>query len=184
MTNSSNKTVIKYIAVLNIPQNIDSCLMYAKTINKDMTNNPYFPGSASKLGILVTRIGVLDLAQTGFCSIPQTVTFEQRNDALENVKETLHSLKNDVQEVANVSGNNAPTVIISSGMSVKKNKGHGKLNDSVRDGAIEGSVILRATGKGPHEWRMSSDEINWTNLKPTRRATTKVSNLIPGTMYY
>jgi hypothetical protein len=126
----------------------------------------------------------LDVAETGFKSNPPTVTIQTRNDAVENVKKSLHSLKADVQEAVNKSPKDAAIITASAGMLLKKSTRHQGLRNSVKDGVVEGSVLLRAREKGPHEWRCSTDETIWTNLPSTRKAHTKVANLKLGQLYY
>jgi len=172
-----------YIVVLNIPVGIQNIVGYVTSICKDMTSNKYFTSSATKVANLKIQNDSLATAETNFQMKPPTVTVEERNAALEVVKETLHSLKNDVQEVANASIDEALVIIASSGMSVKSSTTRGKQQDSVTDGEAEGSVILKAAGRGPHDWRYGTDGIVWTT-KSTRTSRTKVSNLIVGELYH
>jgi hypothetical protein len=172
-----------YIVVLKFPVGIRNIVGYVKSICKDMTSNNYFTSSATKVANLKIQADSLDTAETNFQMKPPTITVEARNAALDVVKETLHSLKNDVQEVANASIEDALVIIASSGMSVKRSTGHGKQQDSVIDGDAEGSVILKAAGRGPHDWRYGTDGLVWT-LKSTRTSRTKVANLIVGELYH
>jgi len=178
----TSKKTPHLIVALNFPKGINESIGYSKTISEDMTDNVYFSASVAKLALLKTQIVTLDNVETSFCAIPPSVTIEVRDAALAKVKETLHSLKADVQEVANASPQDAAIIIASSGMAIKKSTSHGNQKNSVIDGKAEGSVILKAETRGPHDWRWSIDGINWTT-KSTRSSHTKVANLIPGELY-
>jgi len=167
---------------LNFPVGTENVIGYAKSICKDMTGNVHFRGSATKVANLKIEIDTLDTTETNFRLNPPTVTIEVRNAALMAVKDTLHSLKRDVQEAANSSLDEAAVIIASSGMSVKRSTSHGKQKDSVTDGPVEGTVILKAVGRGPPDWRYGTDGIVWTT-KSTRIARTKIANLILGQLY-
>jgi len=45
-------------------------------------------------------------------------------------------------------------------------------------------VDLTGEGAGAHEWRISTEEINWTLLPASLIAKTTVPDLTPGTVYY
>jgi hypothetical protein len=179
MTN--NKTP-HLIVALNFPKGINKTIGYSMSICQDMTGNVHFPGSVTKVALLKTRNDVLVTAETNFCLKPPTVTIEERDSALAKVKETLHSLKADVQEVANASPEDAALIIVSSGMAIKKSTSHGNQKNSVNDGKVEGTVLLKAETRGPHDWRWGIDGTVWSS-KSTRSSRTKVANLIPGELY-
>jgi len=173
---------VHYTVALNFPRRIENTIGYSKAICKDMTGNIYFASSAAKLIVLKTLIDTLDTTETNFYLSPPTVTIEERNAALAKVKEMLHSLKADVQQAANASVKEAAIIIASSGMAIKRSTAHHKPVDSVTDGPVEGTVILKAAGRGPRDWRYSVDGIVWTNSS-TRISRTKIANLIPGELY-
>jgi len=148
-----------------------------------MFSNPRFVASAPKVTVLNTDIGVLEAAQVGFKSKPQTVSIEDRNNALEKVKADLRSLKNDVQALADADPVNAESIITSAGMSWKTSSTHGKQQNGATDGAQSGSVDLTAEGTGPHRWRWSTDGIVWHEIVPTLRANKTAYGFTPGTVY-
>jgi hypothetical protein len=69
-------------------------------------------------------------------------------------------------------------------MSIKKTASHGKQLNTAKDGMEEGSVILTGEGAGPHEWRMSYDEKEWTYLSASWSAKTTVTGIVSGTLCF
>ena len=170
--------------VLNFPTVIAIFIVYAKAIYVAMFENPDFTASAAKVTKLNTNIALLDAAETGCKTSPPTKTVEERNAALEKVKANLRSLRNDVQEAADADPANAEAIIASAAMSAMFRGHHGKQQNTANDGVEQGSVDLTAEGAGAHEWRISTDQINWTLLPACLTAKTTVTGLTPGTVYY
>jgi len=179
------KTVIKRVVVsLNFPKKIPDFIVYAKAIYKAMANNAYFTAFLAKITNLNNDIVQLDIAETACKTKPPTGSVDARNAALEVVKTDLRSLHSDVQNVADATPAKAEAIIISASMAVKKYNPHGKRQNSAKNGIEEGTVILIAEGTGPHEWRMSTDQTNWTSLPASITAKTTVNNLTSGMVYY
>jgi len=170
--------------VLKFPTVVAIFLVYAKAIYKAMFENPLFAAFATKIAILITDVIVLDEAETGFKKVKPTHTASDRNAALEKVKGDLRTLRNYVQELADADPANAESIIESAGMSEKQQASHSRRKNTVKDGVESGSVDLTAEGAGPHEWRISTDEITWTFLPATLTAKTIVTGLRPGVTYY
>jgi len=170
--------------VLKFPTVVAIFLVYAKAIYMAMVANPLFAAFAAKVAILITDINALDEAETGFKKVKPTHTASERDGALEKVKGDLRTLRNYVQELADADPVNAESIIESAGMSEKQQASHGKRKNTVNDGVESGSVELTAEGAGPHEWRISNDEITWTLLPATLIAKTIVTGLTAGVTYY
>lgn len=178
-------TIIKRITVaLNMPTVISELLIKAKAINKAMLNNSYFPNSAARLATLNTHIATLETAEIACSTTPPTGTVEARNAAAELVKADLRALKNDVQTIADADQANAMAIITSASMNVKKEASHSRKQNVAENDTDDGSVILYGEGPGAHEWRLSTDEKNWNSLPASLTATTTVSELVSGTLYY
>jgi len=179
------KTFVKQvIVVLNFPKVISNFIVYAKAIVMAMEGNPRFTALAAKVTKLKTDITALDVAETAFSTVPPTITIEDRDKALKLVKADLRSLRSDVQNIADADIENAPAIVASAGMSIKRDSTHKAPKNTAVDGSEEGSVNLKGEGAGPHDWRMSTDEKNWTLLPGSRTSTTSVSGLTAGTVYY
>jgi len=180
----NTKTIKLRTVVLNFPRIVAVFIVYAKAIYLAMFDNPIFTASAVKVTKLIDDITDLEIAEAGFKRTKPTHTISERNAALEKVKADLRSLRNDVQELASADPRNAESIIESAGMSSKSQALHGKQQNTVKDGVESGSVKLTAEGAGPHNWRISTDEIEWTLLSSSRRARKTVKGLKPGIIYY
>ncbi|MCX6238712.1 MAG: hypothetical protein NTY07_14305 [Bacteroidia bacterium] len=172
------------IVVLNFPKVISNFIVYAKSIGMAMDGNSHFTAQAAKVTKLKTDTSVLDAAETALHTNPPTQTVEARNAALELVKDDLRALRNEVQNIADADPDNALDIIASAAMSVKDISAHGKQKNTATDGVDEGSVVLTGEGAGAHEWRISTDEINWTLLPASLTSKTTITDLISGGIYY
>jgi hypothetical protein len=179
----STKLIRLIIVVLKFPKVIAVFIVYARAIYQAMSTHPRFVALAPKVTVLNTDISALEVAQTGFKRKPQTVSIEDRNNALEKVKADLRSLKYDVQALADADSVNAKSIITSAGMSWKTLSNHGKQKNGATDGDVSGSVNLTAEGAGPHEWRWSSDGVVWHNIRATLGATKTAYGFTPGIVY-
>jgi hypothetical protein len=178
------KTIIRHIlAVLNFPAKISYFLLYAKSIYKAMNGNPLFTSVSTQVTALNTDITLLDTLETAAKS--RTVgTVDARNAQVEVVKNDLRLMRNLVQALADATPAKAEQIITSAGMTVKKTGQHGRHTNLAVNYTEPGTVLLTGEGTGPHEWRMSTDEINWTPLPASRSSKTIVSGLTPNTKYY
>jgi hypothetical protein len=177
-------TVKHLLAVLKFPKSVPTFLVYAKAIYKGMQASTNFTGSAAKLTILNTNIGLLDASQTATKTKPPTNTIAQRDVILNTVKTNLRGLQSDAQGIADATPLSAEAIILSAAMGVKKVTIRQKQQNGAKQGVLPGDVDLTGEGGGPHEWRMGLDNINWIYLPATYRANTSVSNLASLTLYY
>jgi len=180
----NQKTVKLSTVVLNFPAVVAVFIVYAKAIYMAMYENPLFAALTAKLTGFYVDITALEVAEAGFKMAKPTHTASERDEALEKVKADLRSLRNDVQELASANPSKAESIIASSGMATKEPAVHGKRKNSARDGVETGSVELTAEGAGPHEWRMSTNEKDWTLLHASLKSKTIVTSLTPGATYY
>lgn len=180
-TNSLFKQVT---VALNFPTVISKFIVFAKAVLMAMTHNPYFKDSVAKLTKLGSSVMVLDNAETACKTKPPTGTIEARNAALQAVKLDLKSLRNDVQEAADADPENALAIIASSNMSVKNSATHSKQQNDVEVGIEDGTLELTGEGAGAHEWRVSTNEIEWVYVPPSYTSKTIATDLISNTYYY
>jgi len=177
-------TLIKQAtASLNYPKSNGDFIIFAQKIAVSMTNNPYFEASAPLVTRLIAHTKKLDDLETECAANPLTTKTKARNAARLTVENDLRALRLDVQKVANDDLFNAATIITSAGMSVKNYAIHGKQQNTAEDGVEEGTVDLTAEGAGPHEWRKSTDEKEWTPLPASRTSKTTAKDLISGVLY-
>lgn len=178
------KILKRIIVVLNFPDAVAVFIIYSKGIYLAMFENPLFEALAAKVVELFVDITALEVAEAGFKKKKPTHSGSERDEALEKVKSDLRSLRNHVQEMADADPASALSIIESAGMSAKNESVHGKQQNTAKDGVESGSVKLTGEGAGPHTWRISTDEKEWTLLKPSRKAKTTINGLKPGENYY
>ena len=172
------------IAVLKLPAAISEFIQFVKAIIKAMAGNATFEALTDKVSALNAKLSALERAETACRTKPPTGTTTTRDLALEQVKADLLNLRYEVQLIANNDAENAVEIIESAGMWVKKTNVHQKQKNTAENGILEGSVDLTAEGNGPHEWRMSTDEIQWITLDATLNSKTTITNLNLGVVYY
>lgn len=169
------------IAVLEIPTKVPDAIQFAKTIYKSMNNNPNSPNSSTRLNTLNTNIGVLDTTQTGVSTKPPLNTVFTRDVALEAVKTDLRILQKDVQTIAYQNTSKAEALINSAGMKIKKSGTRDRRQNFVKDGSVEGTILLTAEGAGAHQWQQRPDAGETIiHLDTTLTSTTVVTGLVPG----
>ena len=178
------KTIKRVIVALNFPAAIAAFIVFAKAIYKAMLNNSYFTSSAAKLASLNTNLIALDSAQTACNTKPPTGSTEARNAAWELVKADLRSLRSDVQAAADANPAKARTIITSAAMGIRKDTSPKKQQNIAKNNVEEGCVDLVGAGRGPHEWRWSTDDKTWTFLPASITAKTTVSGLESGSVYF
>ena len=103
--------------------------------------------------------------------------------------DNAHNLQNYVQDLADNSADNddALAIIGHSGFDLKNKGVRIKPEFEAKHGKVSGEILLFAKSAGlraSYEWRMSVDQLTWTDLPDTIQAKTKVSGLTPGQIYY
>jgi hypothetical protein len=162
----STPTVVlqrKAIAVLNLPGNVDKEIVYMNDIYDKMSADSTYSGSAAKLTQFDLLIKDLYKMQVDFKAKPPTKSKQNRDDAREKAELKAHSLKSDVQELANASPDVAEAIITGANMSVKIITVRGKQENTYEWGTEPGTLIFYAAGEGAHEWQSSEDGQTWRN---------------------
>ena len=180
----NEKTLNRQVtAALNLPDAINDFIICAQKVSRMMGVSPYFPASAVLIAKLVAHIILLDDLQTLCATSPLTTNTKARDAARVVVENDLRDLRLDVQKVANADPLNAETIITSAGMSVKMTNDRGKQQNTATNGIETGTVNLTAEGSGPHNWRYSIDEIEWTYLPGNRTSKISAAGFTPGVVY-
>lgn len=180
MTNSSK-------AALKMPEKIGDKIIRAQSIQSRLTGNTNFPliswpANIVSLAQYGNDVTVLVNAQTA--AVNKTGTVAARNTALSVVLTDLHALKGMVQVKADANPSNAANIILVAGFVVVTRSSHSKRQNEALNTEVLGTVLLTADKAGHHEWQMSKDEANLTNLPATTTSTTKVNNLNAGDVWY
>jgi len=66
---------------------------------------------------------------------------------------------------------------------VKITNNRGKQQNTATNGIETGTVNLTAEGSGPHNWRYSTDEVEWTYLPGNRTSKLSAAGFTPGVVY-
>lgn len=169
---------------LNIPDDVNEVVASNNAIIIALEGNPLFPELALKVTELRTSNKLLEATEASFNSMPQKATKNERDDVLLLVIKNLRAIGRGVQELADADVTHAATIITSAGLAVKKSAGRTKVVNTAEDGDEDGSVVLTGQASGPHDWRISTDELNWSYLPSSLMAKTIVRNLVSGTVYY
>jgi len=170
-------------AVLNLPDAINDFIIFAQKVGRMMDASPYFSASSPLIAKLVADTKTLDDLEIVCVAFPLPTNTKARDAARVVVENDLRGLRLDVQKVANADPLNAETIITSAGMSVKMINNRGKQQNTATNGIETGTVNLTAEGRGPHNWRYSTDEKEWTYLPGNRTSKLTATGFTPGVLY-
>ena len=181
----SKKNVSRALATLNLPAKILVLIAYAQGILKALTNNPSFPSLGPVLTQLGTAIAALSTAQTSTLARTKGAV-ETRNEARKTLVALLQELRQTVQSAADASPENAPSIIASAGLAVRKTAVRAPRVFAATEGPNPGTAKLVAASAGhraSYEWEYSSDGgKTWTAATPSLQAKTVVTGLPSSTL--
>jgi hypothetical protein len=170
------------VVVLKRPRRITDVLAYAKSVLLALTDNAALAEPTVPLAVFDADIAALDAAHTRSLGRTKGLAAE-RNARLAAVLSDLERLRAYVQAVAARTAGGASALVTAAGMSVKRVGSHTKALLVARPGGVSGSARLVAKSAGDrasYEWQFRLDGESWSNLPPTRKASTVVSGLPPG----
>ncbi len=176
----------KITVALNFPRTVGEALAYAKHIAASMTGNAYFPSPTLPLATLVGHIADLEAAHV-VARTRADGAAAARNAKLVVVHDDLKRLRSYVETIANQHGEDAPAVVVSSGMSEKDSAGPLKAGFSAKQRKRSGSVRLAVRHPGivtSFDWQLSTDGVVWTDLRSTVVANLDLDGLTPATRYH
>lgn len=177
---------LKYraLVVIGMPKKVNDYIPWAFAKHDKMKANPRFAALLPKLATFETDTKNLRDAQNGCTSKPPTVSTETRNYYWRLSKTDIRILKVNVQEMADLDPRNASVIITDAGFEVKQVAIRHKQKNMAVDGAEEGEVKLIAAGRGPHNWRVSYDQENWTVLLASKTSLKISKGNTPGEVLY
>ena len=175
------------IAIIKMPIKIgDRIIRLQETISK-LTNNTYFP-TGWAAGTLTQAQFTLHvnafITQVTNVRNHSAGAVGTRNAAYTTIKADLLLILAMVQNKANANPTIAEAIIGSVGFFVRSGGGTHKKQNAAFNTEVLGTVTLTADGTGHHEWQMSKDQINITNLPATTTAQTQVHELNTGDVWY
>ena len=183
MPTSTNKAH-RSLAVLDLPKRINVLITYASGVVAGMTGNPSFPTPSPALATVTAAIADLQNAETA--ALARTKGAAATRNAKRAVLVTLpQSLRSSVQSIADQNAENAPAIIQSAGIGVKKTPARNPRVFAALAGANSGTVKIVAPSAGQrasYDWQSSPDGKTWTDLGTTLQAKTTLTGQTDGTV--
>ncbi len=183
MATSTNKSH-RSLAVLDLPKRINFLITYASGVVTGMTGNPSFPTPSPALATVTAAIADLQTAETAALARTKGAA-ATRNAKRAALVTLLQSLRMYVQSIADQSASveNAPAIIQSAGIGVKKTPARRPRVFAALAGANSGTVKLVAPSAGQrasYDWQSSPDGKTWTDLGTTLQAKTTLTGQTAG----
>ena len=178
--------MLKLTVALNPPKGIAKFIAYAKFIAACMEGNPYFPSPPVLIAKLLAHIADLEAAEIVTRTRVQAAA-AARDVKREIVLGDLEQLRMYVQTVANQHAEDAPAVVASSGMSLKRSTAAKKADFTAKQPLRTNSVRLDARhpgGDASFDWQYSKDGVAWFDGPRTVQSRVTLDELVPGTLYW
>ena len=171
------------IASLNLPTKVPALITYAQGIVRGMTGNASFPSPTPPLATVTQAIATLQAAETAALARTKGAV-ATRNEARTALVQLLQQIKAQVQSAADAAPDNAPSIIQSAGIAVRKTPVRAPRVFAAKPGAVSGTVTLvtdSAARRASYEWEYSADGgKTWVLLPVTLQAKTTVTGLAVG----
>jgi hypothetical protein len=184
MSQNEVKITRSVYAALKMPASIPKFIVRAAAIHLSMSTKSRFAASAAKLDKLKVQNDKLAKVQANCKAKPPTALIVDRDKVKYKVDMLLRALQRDVMELVYANLQQAEVIITDANMVVQHFANNYKFKNRALYGTEKKSVILYAEGRGYHDWRMSLDNENWTELETTSTAKTIIKGLIFGQKYY
>lgn len=179
-TNNDNKKVPRTIASLKLPEAISLLITYVQGIVRAMTGNPAFPAPNPPLTAVSAALSDLQVAETAVLTRAKG-TRAVRNERRAVLVSLLELLRAYVQFIADAAPENAPSIIESAGLAIRKAPVRAQRVFAAKAGTLSGSVYLTAPIAGScasYLWQYSTDAgKTWIDASPTLQARTTVTGL-------
>ncbi len=181
-TQKSNHTA----ATLKIPKGNAALLVLAKAILLALTNNKAtFASPTPALAQFSTDIDAFDTAETATKSGTKGMVAIRDEKRLALIAD-LHQLLAYVQQIANLTPDQAASIIESAGMGVRKPAARTK-SDLAATTVASATVKLTAKsqkGAKAHDWQYSTDGKTWIAAPSTTQSKTTIGSLPTGGLVY
>ena len=186
-------TVKRVVATLQFPTTIPAFIIYVRGIILKLTGNPNvpspYPALTSGTATCTTNANTLETTEA-LVQTHASGSVAARDAAHETCKRDMRSIRNMVQQLADMNLPNAAIIIESAGLGVKTAGGRRTIEFDVKNTLISGAVKLTAAGilksRGSHLWFYTTDLVGFTNkvvVPPTTKSNTVVEGLTAGTKY-
>ncbi|HEX8794398.1 MAG TPA: fibronectin type III domain-containing protein [Polyangiaceae bacterium] len=182
---NSNKKVHRSVASLKLPGVVSLLITYVQGILKALTNNPTFPSPNPPLATIGSAVNDLQVAETAVVTTRAKGTVATRNEKRATLVAMLELLRAYVQSVADATPENAPSIIESAGLALRKTLVRAPRVFAAKAATVSGSVKLiapTADRRAAYLWQYSTDAgKTWLDVSPTLQAKTTVTGLPSGT---
>jgi hypothetical protein len=172
------------VVVIGMPLKINEYIPWAIAKHDKMAANSRYTALAAKLLAFKENNSKLSDAQIGCTSKPRTVSTPTRNNLWKISQGDVRILASNVQEMADLDTENATVIITDAGFGVKHLSIPKPKKNTGYDGPEEGEVILVGNWQGPHNWRISKDQVSWDNLLAGKTRAYKSKGHTPGEVLY
>lgn len=160
------------------------------TYSKSVVSKAKGSTSVSYAGLaeLEADVIALDKAETAAKDRTPAAVADRDAKALK-VYQGLHHYRDYVQSLAEAQATpaDAVTLILNLGLTVRKSRSYAKPALAAKYGGVSGEVLLAAlavVGAGAYYWEWSIDQKSWSSAPETTTASTSISGLTPGQLYY
>ena len=169
------------LAVLLLPKPAKKLLTFGKAVHDAMAGNANFPSPNPPLSVFKANLNALDDAETKAAARTRGAV-TARDATKKQVANDLFHLRDYVQGVAEKipSPEAAAAVITSAFMSIKKVPQRVMPALAAKNTGVPGQVALAAktvAQVATYYWEHSPDQVTWTSVPETMRASTKVDGL-------
>ena len=176
-------------AVKNSPKSNHKFATFLIKLGQSMTGNGYY-AAPNPTGAALTAAGEGIAAANATAKNGGSAAVAARDAKRKEAEGLVDQLVTYVQVNVNANAGDAATataMITSSGLSVHKRTKPNKPGLAAKWGSLSGEVLLVALAVGhgaAYMWDFSLDQKVWTSVPQTMKATTTISGLTPGQVYY
>jgi hypothetical protein len=174
------------VVVLALPRTVNGLLIRAQSIVTALEDNvATFPSPSPALAVVKQHTADLSAAETA-TKTRAMGTVQDRNDTRALLIQDLHQIQAYVQQIVSATPAHAAEIAAMAMMSLRKPRSYQKSDLTVKQ-IVSGLVRLmgRAVkGAGAYEWQFGVDGKTWSSAPPTMQASTTISGLTRGTLYY
>jgi hypothetical protein len=178
------------IVLLVYRRTVAGLIAFAELVIQKMTGNTNFPTATSTL---TAATSALTAYQSAVASTKTTKGLNgQRSATKSALLAVLRQLRDIVRVAAEASPENASTIVLSAGMTLKQRTVAVKalinvLQSLLLGKVLSGSVVCNAKSPGipaSYFWSYSLDQKVWTSVPMTLKSKVTISGLTPGQTYY
>jgi hypothetical protein len=170
----------RVFVALKLPLPVPKLIKVAQAIIAALTGNPHIPNPNPTVPALTTALDTLVTTEAA-TKTRAVGTVPARNVARTNLLSLLQASKANVQQLADLSPEQAEAIVTSAGMAIRKTAAHTKPPFAAKPGAISGTVVLAARAaavRASYEWEWSGDGgKTWNAVSPTLQAKTEIAGL-------